>query len=179
MIKNSFKKTIHIFLLVFSMGLQARTIIDTHYVQTHKNKFEQYLKDLKFSMSVPTFVIKRSMNIMGYAQNEIDAVSIAFPFIYDEQYKTVWLYLDNSRFIEEVNSLLNEIEKEIAGITNKNERRKNAHHLIHIWNCKKLSLPLHTTTKQLARFVEKRQIDMQKFFHYQLIQFFVKYYLNI
>jgi hypothetical protein len=179
MIKNCLKKSIFTLFLIFYTELFATFLIDKNFIQNHKKTFEQYLKDLKFSMSVPTFVIKKSMNIMGYAQHEIDAVPIAFPFIYDEQYKTVWLYLDDSTFIEEVNSLLNEIEREIAEITNKNERRKKAHHIIHIWNCKKLHVSLQTTTKQLAHFVEKKQIDMQQFFKYQLIQFFVKYQLNI
>ena len=64
MIKNYYKETICTLLLIFFIGVQAKTNIDTHYVQSHKNKFEQYLKDLKFSMSVPTCLIKKSMNII-------------------------------------------------------------------------------------------------------------------
>ncbi|HTM06457.1 MAG TPA: hypothetical protein VL201_04400 [Patescibacteria group bacterium] len=178
MLKNNYKKNILLPLLVFCAELCAKSI-DKNYIQTRKDAFERYLKDLKFSMSVPTCVIKKSMNIMGYADHEVDAVPIAFPFIYDEQYKTVWFYLDETIFIEEINSLLNEIENEITTIPNKNERRKKTHYLIHLWNCKKLNLSLETTTKQLAQLVERKQIDMKQFFKYQLIQFFVKYYLNL
>src|SRR6187399_1275328 len=103
MLKNLYKKNVLVLLSIFCAELYAKPI-DNNYVQNHKNAFERYLKDLKFSMSVPTCFIKKSMNIMGYADHEIDAVPIAFPFIYDEQYKTVWSHLDETIFIEEINS---------------------------------------------------------------------------
>src|SRR3954468_1990703 len=79
--------------------------IDKSYVQSHTHKFEIYLKDLRNSMRLPTGIIKNSMRLMGYAQTEIDAVPIAFPFIYDKKYKTVWQDLTQDQFITEVNSL--------------------------------------------------------------------------
>lgn len=173
---NIFRKKI---LFLFFIFLSVNAKVDKTYVQQHTKRFKSYLKDLKRSMSLPTFVINNSMRALGYSTEEIDAVPAAYPFIYQEKYKTVWSDLNQDAFIAEANQLIDQLKPLFGENISKHARRKKAHELIHKWNCEKLHLDSQTTTKDFAKLVENKKINFSLFFHLQLIQFFVKYYLNI
>ncbi|RTL04279.1 hypothetical protein EKK58_10725 [Candidatus Dependentiae bacterium] len=166
-------------LFVFFIFCSINAKIDRIYVQQHTKKFKAYLKDLKNSMSLPTFVIRNSMKALGYSSEEINAVPAAYPFIYEEKYKEVLPNLNDDLFIQEANKLIDTINPLFDQNLTKQARRQKAHELIHKWNCENMGLPIGTTTEQLALLVEKKQINLPLFLHYQLIQFFVKYHLDI
>lgn len=166
-----------LFLLCIFLLTDAK--IDTLYIQQHKKKFKSYLENLQRSMSLPSFLVNNSMRVLGYSTEEIDAVPIAYPFIYKEGYISTLKNLDDPAFIDETNKLLNRLEPLFKENTNKQDRRKKAHELIHIWICEKMNLDIKTTTKQFAKLVENKKINLNAFFHFQLIQFFVKYHLDI
>lgn len=174
------KYATHFAAFLFFISFSIHSEINRTYVSTHTKKFEHYLNNLRNSMRLPTSIIKQSMKLLGYSQEEIDAVPIAFPFIYDQKYKSVWHDLTLDTFAIEANDLLRILKPIFEQVVkNAQTRRKRVHECIHQWNCRKMGLPLTTTTKDLALLVEKRQIDLEQFFHYQLVQFFVKFYLDI
>jgi hypothetical protein len=150
-------------------------------VQQRKPDFIKYLDNTRKRINIPTWLITKGMQLSRnhYTTQEIDAVPIAFPFFCERKYEEVFGFCDSDEFLQEVNKLLAMVEATCVGIKDTIKKRIKTHQIIHQWNCQKLRLPAATTTKQLAHMVEKRQIDINTFCKYQLVQFFVKYHLGI
>jgi hypothetical protein len=145
----------------------------------HQGNYRKYLSDLSYQMSFPTTIIQSGMYVQGYTQEEIDAVPAAFPFLYDGIYKRMMHLFCSEEFMTEVNLLLDEYEQKTACINCKKQRRQVLHQIIHKRNVSALSLAQGTTTRQLARMVEQRAINIDLLCRKQLAAFFVKYYLAL
>jgi len=152
--------------------------IDLSDIRSRSKGFKRYLKGLSWQMAAPWSVIQMSAKALGLSQIEIDAIPVAFPFLYEERYKQVFGKLETNDMIELTNRLLKQFQDLGSSLTS-SKKRELLHHLVHILVIQELGLASSTTTKQLADMVSKNQVSIERLCEIQLAAFFVKYYLNL
>ena len=152
--------------------------IDKAEISLHSRSFKKYLYDLSWKTSVPWPAILAGAKVMGLSQTEIDAIPASYPFLCGEKYERVFGLLETQPIIDLMNLLIAQF-KEQSGLCCTAKRRELLHQLIHTLVLKEMGLPATTTTKQLAQYVSKRTLAMNRLYEVQLAAFFVKYYLDI
>jgi hypothetical protein len=152
--------------------------VDRTEISQRSKSFKKYLNELSWKTSAPWPMILASAKVMGLSQTEIDAIPASFPFLYGEKYERVFGLLETPFIIDLINLLIEQFEEQ-SGLLPSAKRRELLHQLIHTLILKELGLAATTTTKQLAHYVSKGTLSMNRLYEVQLAAFFVKYYLDI
>ena len=140
--------------------------------------FIAYLKSLGRQLSFPWPIINTGARAKGFTQQEIDAIPVGIPFLYEEKYKLIISEYDNASFQEDVDCLIELFTKEVSGIASQRKKEEILHRIIHGYVLRALKLPSNMSTKELARLVESKKINVHLLCKVQLPAFFVKYLLE-
>jgi hypothetical protein len=164
--------------LFFSIHLCYPSHVSINYVSSKRSDFRNYLASLSWQMSPPWAAIKVSAEVMGFSPAEIDGIPSAFPFLYEEKYKTYLSHLTSPDTVDLINQIIEDFNKESRGIAH-SKKRELLHTIIHRYTISHLRLPAYTSTKQLSSMVKNKSVSIDQLCKLQVAYFFVKFHLNL